>query len=290
MHASRPLLGCTLLTVFLLGPIHPAAALERTDVVRRDFALTARGGRRAVVIDNVFGSVRVRAGGGERVVVESRRAASARRAADLEAAFREVTLTVDESAGRLELSQDGPFRCHDGSKERRHWGGCDWDPDYELRWEWQVTAPADVDLEVSTVNDGDIDVAGIEGRVEAENVNGELKLVGLVGEVEASTVNGDLTVEYARAPEIDSSFETVNGEIELTLPAASEAELGVETMNGEIFTGFEVVSLPQRAEPTRHGQRGRRYELERDTVLRIGAGGPRLDLETLNGDIVVRAR
>ena len=276
----------------LLAPA-PAAALEKSDTLRREFAF-AGSGAREVVIDNVFGSIQVRAGAAGRVTVEIRRRAEARRADDLELAFTEVTLEAIEKPGRLELAQDGPFRCEDGTWGR-HRRGCDWDPDYELEWEWIVAVPADVDLDVSTVNGGAVDVDGVHGRVEAGNVNGGIRLAGLVGEVEASTVNGPIRAEFARAPASPASFETVNGEIELTLPEGSGAELGFETMNGEIFTDFEVAAVPQRATTKRdprddRGHSGNRYRIDRDAVVRIGSGGPRIDCQTLNGDIVVRER
>jgi len=283
------------LALLALAVVTPPSArakplpLERHDQVVKEFVLPA-GATRTVVIDNVFGAVTVRSGGGDRVAVEIRREVRARTEAELREGLDDVTFASRAEGGRLELGQDGPFRCGDWGSERRRRGSCDWDPDYEVRWEWQVTVPADVDLEVRTVNDGDLRVSGVRGRVEAKNVNGEVHLSGLAGEVEAATVNGDLEAEFERAPDAASSFKTVNGEIELTLPAATGAELGFETMNGEIYTDFEVAAVPQRARSTRDERRGSRYQLDRDTVVRIGRGGPRLDLETLNGDIVVHAR
>lgn len=281
-----------LFALALLVPLGASAKplpLERHDVLQKEFALPA-GERRSVLIDNVFGAVTVRAGGGDRVTVEIRREVRARREEDLLAGLDEVSLSSRGDGGTLELGQNGPFRCGRWGSDDRRWGSCDWDPDYEVRWEWQVTVPAEIDLEVRTVNDGDLRVSGVRGRVEAKNVNGEVHLSGLAGEVEAATVNGDLEAEFARAPQAASSFRTVNGEISLTLPEATGAELGFETMNGEIYTDFEVAAVPQRVKSTRDERHGSRYKLERDTVVRIGRGGPRFDLETLNGDIVVHAR
>ena len=283
------------LALLALAAVTPPSArakslpLERHDQVVKEFVLPA-GAARTVVIDNVFGAVTVRGAAGDRVAVEIRREVRARTEAELREGLDEVTFASRADGGRLELGQDGPFRCGDWGREHVHWGGCDWDPDYEVRWEWQVTVPADVDLDVRTVNDGDLRVSGVRGRVEAKNVNGKVHLSGLAGEVEAATVNGDLAAEFERAPAAASSFKTVNGEIELTLPAATGAELGFETMNGEIYTDFEVSAVPQRVKSTRDERHGSRYQLDRDTVVRIGRGGPRLDLETLNGDIVVHAR
>lgn len=294
-HVSVVAFACA---IALLGP-PSASALERSESIRREFTL-ASGGERRVTIDNVFGSVHVRAASGSasnEVTVEIKQWAKSRRETALAAAFDEVTLEATQNGGRLELEQDGPFRCHErGSRGR--WGGCDWDPDYELSWEWTVTVPADVELEVGTVNDGDVVVDGVRGAVELSNVNGEIRAKGLVGDAELSTVNGDLVAEFERVPERGGSFETVNGEIELLLPADAGAEVAFETMNGEIYSDFEVETVPQRAVvDDRHDDEGgkpgggrKSYKLDRDAVVKIGAGGPRFDCETLNGDIVVRSR
>jgi hypothetical protein len=288
MRASR-------IAFALLAPLAlaaPAAALERHDVVRRELSLAAGGGR-WVEIDNVMGGVEVRAGAGDRVVVEIRRSATARREDELDRAFAEVALVVEESADGVALVQDGPFRCGErrhGDRERRGrrgWGDCDRDPDYEVEWQWTVTVPADVDLEVSTVNDGKIVVDGVRGEVRAGNVNGPIRLAGLAGEVSAATVNGGITASYAEPPSAEGRFQTVNGEIELELPAASAADVELETMNGELWSDFEVRSV---ARESRAGRDGRAFRLERDTVVRIGDGGPRFACKTLNGDIVLRAR
>lgn len=171
---------------------------------------------------------------------------------------------------------------------RREWrGDCDWDPDYELDWQWTVTVPADVDLEVSTVNDGVLVVDGVRGRVRASNVNGPLRLSGLAREVRAATVNGGIVARYAVAPAAEGSFRTVNGEIELELPAASSVDVELETMNGELWSDFDVRTV---ARESRAGRDGRTWRLESDTVVRIGDGGPRFECQTLNGDIVLRAR
>jgi DUF4097 and DUF4098 domain-containing protein YvlB len=168
-----------------------------------------------------------------------------------------------------------------------------------VSWEWDVVVPPGIDLEASTVNGGALDIAGVAGRVEASNVNGPLRLAGLAGEVTAATVNGDLTAEFERAPTDASSFKTVNGDVELALPSGSTAELGVQTLHGDVYTDFEVTAVPVRPVAERDSGGARRYRFERNRVLRIGGpqagesgsgNGVRLDCETVNGDIVVRAR
>jgi hypothetical protein len=300
MHTNRWLLAISLVCSLGLTQSARAAAVERSDDLTRTFDL-ASGAGASLLVDNVFGSIEVRAGDPDKVTVAIHRTVRARRDADVEAGMREVTFEfLQPSPGRLELGQDGPFRCRDwkaSREDREHRGSCvDWhDPDYEVSWHWVVTVPAAIDLEVRNVNDGDVAVAGISGRVEAKNVNGAVRLAGLAGEVEAATVNGKLVADFARPPGADSSFRTVNGEIDLTLPADTGAEVGFKTLNGDLYSDFEVSAVAQHVEPTSAaGDDGRRqghhrYHLERASAVRIGSGGPRLDCQTVNGDIVVHA-
>lgn len=266
----------------------PALAAERSDEIRRDFALSAAGGSRLLVVDNVLGAVTVRAGGsGDAIRVVIRRSATARRAERLDRAFSEVVLTVEESPGRLELVQDGPFRC-DGARRGRWGRNCDWDPDYELVWDWELEVPADLDVEIGTVNEGDVRIEGVRGDVEAHNVNGALELEGLAGALEARTVNGPITAGWTTSPGAPASLDTVNGEIEIRVPEGSGLELSFDTLNGDLWSDLEVAAAPTRATASR-GRSGT-YKLGRDSAVRVGAGGPRFTCRTVNGDIVLRAR
>ena len=275
------------------GPVAHAASVERTETIEREIALAA--GVREVVIDNVFGAVHVTTGGKGKVVVEVRQHAEARRDSYLDDAFEEVTLKIETEADRVELVQDGPFRCGEGGRWWRT--GCNWDPDYEMTWEWNVTVPAGVDLSVSTVNGGDVSVDGASGNLRAVNVNGGLRLTAIAAsEIEAVTVNGGVDVEFARTPTVDSTFKTVNGEVELALPRDATAEVSVDTLHGDLYTDFETEAVPVKAVAQRNGSgKTTRYRFEQDMVVRIGGGGAdtlrvRLDCATINGDVVVRAR
>lgn len=263
----------------------PAVGLEARDSERRSFELAAIDGRRFLLVDNVNGSISVRAGG-ERVELELEKVYRAPSAEALERARRESRLTVEQEPGRLALVQDGAFRC-DRSARRRL---CEEDAEargYEVEFDWTLTVPADLDLEVRTVNGGSVEVAGVRGRVEAANVNGAVRLTGLRGATRAATVNGDVEASFDAVPPGELSFTSVNGELDLAFPAGFGAELSAHTLNGEVLTDFPFQALASPPAAARDG-RGR-YRLSGGGV-RLGAGGPRLECETVNGDILIRAR
>jgi hypothetical protein len=277
------------ISLLLIVSAAPLAALESTDVERRSFELPTAAGGRSVEIDNVFGPVTVRGGAGDRVEVTIHRRITADDAAELERARAEVRLEVVEEPGRLELAQDGPFR--DDCDERGHRRGRHRDRDYEVEWSWVVTVPSDVALEVSTVLGDLVLVDGIGGELDVANVNGAVRVVGARAATEAATVNGDVEVAFAVRPTAPMSFSTVNGEIEVALPAGSGAELAVETLNGEIYTDFPAAATARPATIERESSgRGTRFRLGGETVVRLGAGGPRLAASTVNGDVLIRER
>ena len=95
----------------LLALAAPLAGVETSETEHRAFDLPAVAGHRFLLVDNVTGSVIVRAGSGDRIELELRKSYRSDGAAGLERARRETKLTVEQEPGRLALVQDGEFRC-----------------------------------------------------------------------------------------------------------------------------------------------------------------------------------
>jgi hypothetical protein len=157
----------------------------------------------------------------------------------------------------------------------------------------EITVPAHTNLELSTVNDGDIQVEGVDGEMEIGDVNGAITLTGVGGSVVAHTVNGKVTAALARvSTQKPMAFTSLNGAVDVTLPAAARANLKLRTDNGSVFTDFELHVLPQSTsavvEDTR--QSGGRYRVEVNKVIygSINGGGPEVELRTFNGNVYVR--
>ena len=146
------------------------------------------------------------------------------------------------------------------------------DNDVEVNFE--VRVPAGVRLVARTVN-GEIEADGMGGPVEARTVNGGVS-ISTTGYADATTVNGSITASMGSAKWPDElSFTTVNGTIRLTLPPGVNADVDAQTVNGSIDTDFPVTVQGKFSKRRLRGT--------------IGKGGPRLDLETVNGGIVLRS-
>lgn len=294
MNRPSILAGAALATALLL-PL-PVAALEQNETVTRSFTLAAVDGHRTLVVDNVSGAIDIEAGSGSTVELVLRQTFKARDAEEMARARQEVVLEVAEGPGRLELVQGGPWRCRDHrhGDGKRHDGDCCCDHEerrYEVRFDWSLKVPRNLDLEVHDVNDGAIRVSGTVGRLEVAHVNDDVTLKGVGGQVDAGTVNGALKVEFSALPLGACKFGTVNGDIELAFPSGLGAELTFATLNGEVYTDFPFAMEKLPATSARSSDGGRHHhELGRSTAAKIGDGGIGLDCNTVNGDIYIRER
>ena len=158
-----------------------------------------------------------------------------------------------------------------------------------MTYDFDLHVPADLDVALKTVNGGELRVTGVHGRFELRNVNGGVEAKDLTGAGTATTVNGPLKVSFAANPDGDSTFRTVNGDVDLTFRDGLAADLEVKTFNGETYADFPVVRLAQPAGLIERDKGTKfAYRRDREMRLRVGAGGPQLRFETINGDILLR--
>jgi DUF4097 and DUF4098 domain-containing protein YvlB len=139
----------------------------------------------------------------------------------------------------------------------------------DVRVEWEVRVPRDVRFRGRTVN-GDVEAMDLGRHIDVATVNGDVELT-TDGFAEARTVNGSIRARMAGDPSEDVSFETVNGSIELDVDPDLDADLDASWLNGDLET-----DLPFQIQ----GRLGRR-----SAEGRLGEGGHRLRLKTVNGSI-----
>lgn len=148
--------------------------------------------------------------------------------------------------------------------------------DNDVSVEFRVLVPKGVEVGVSTVNGG-VSVAGATGEVEANTVNGDVDAATTGGPVNASTVNGSVRARVGRfeGPQ-DLSFSTVNGTVVVEFTGDIDADIDLSTVNGRFQTDYPV-TVRGRLDP-------------RHLRARIGNGGRKLRMSTVNGDVELRRR
>jgi len=188
----------------------------------------------------------------------------------------EVEIKVVEHAGGVTVcavypsrDADRPNECAPGAGGRMN------TRDNDVNVKFTVRVPAGVRFVGRTVNGG-IEARDLPADAEAYTVNGGIRLES-AGVARGETVNGGIHASLGRADwQGELSLKTVNGGIELVVPAGLDAELDARTVNGDISTDFPLTV------------RGRFSK--RRVSGTIGAGGRKLELETVNGGIELRQK
>ncbi len=140
---------------------------------------------------------------------------------------------------------------------------------------------------------GEVQVRSARGRVEAVSVNEEITLRDIEGEVYVETTNGDVTLRdvrsaWARATTVNGdilyhgtilddgryAFSTHNGDLEVTVAEGANVTVSVSTFHGEFESEF-----PVRLTGTTK---------DRQFNFTLGSGRARLELESFNGEILLR--
>jgi hypothetical protein len=143
--------------------------------------------------------------------------------------------------------------------------------------EFRVLVPKGVRVSVETVN-GAVSVDGVTSDVNAETVNGEVDITTTGGRVNAQNVNGNVRARMGKIEsDGDMKFETVNGSVIVEFNGDFGGDVDLETVNGSLNTNFEM-TVSGRLDP-------------KHLRAHIGKpGGPRLKLETVNGNVELRRR
>ena len=247
---------------------------QEKETVRQTFPAAAH-----LEVDNVFGPIRVIGYSGTEIQMTAEKTIDADSQDRLEAAKREVKLETTQSAGEVRISVEGPFRDHGR-----------WHSGYRVNYDFELKVPSATAVRLATVNHGQIHLENTSGDFDLSNVNGEIELVEAGGSGNAHTVNGKISALFARNPAANTSFKTVNGSIEASFRPNLSADVRVKTFNGGAYTDFDATALPH-AQPVADQRDGRFvYHADKTTALRIGAGGPEIKFETLNGTIRILKR
>lgn len=155
-----------------------------------------------------------------------------------------------------------------------------------------VKVPKNFALHLSTVNDGNISVKGVNGEMEISNVNGEITLEGVSGSASTDTVNGDIKIDFTSiTKDANMAFSSLNGDLDITFPNSLKADVKAKSDMGEIFTDFEMQVVAQKPEVNKNSSSGTyRVKIEQWVRGKINGGGPEMLFKTFNGDILIKSR
>ena len=157
----------------------------------------------------------------------------------------------------------------------------------------EIRVPRRTSVHANLVNGGDIEINGLDGEHELQNVNGDVVATNISGSAVLNSTNGDVRATFASVDTARSmSFTSFNGDVDVTLPANLAADLLVASQQGDVFTDFDVTAEqePPQVESRGNANGGRSVRMQRHTRYAIGGGGPDIQLRTFNGDVMIRKR
>ncbi|MEP4533474.1 MAG: hypothetical protein ABJ004_10325 [Cyclobacteriaceae bacterium] len=243
-----------------------------------------------VVVDNIFGNIKVIRGNTNTVDYTVQQTISAQSQKDLDKGLDEVKFNVIRRNDSIIFYLTAPFICD-------KWSGCRRDgrwisrqeSDYDFRFDYMLVLPAKANIDVSTVEADRLEISGMAGTISASNVNGDVSISGAQSIARASTINGDVDVWFQSVPQTDGEYSTINGTISLYCASTFNATVNAKSWQGKLYSAFDYRPIQPRMEKTVNSDGNSTvYKLEESCGIEIGQNGPMLTFETLNGDIYLK--
>jgi hypothetical protein len=258
--------------------------IVKRETIRKEIDFSSPASPKKVIVDNVFGSVDVRGISGSKVRLTVEKTIRAESDEDLAKALEEVHLDVTEEKNEIKIVVDGPFRRGDGSAQfhGREMEG------YSFIYNFKIEVPQDAKIDVSNIGDGNVTVSGVHNDFKVQNINGGIDMRDVDGSGRAYALNRDLTVSFALNPKRHCYFGSLNGEVKIYFLSPLSADLRFKTFNGEMYSDFPVIYLPRKSLAEKTVRRGKTvYKTDSWTPVRVGDGGPTIELDGFNGDMYI---
>nr|WP_297787447.1 DUF4097 family beta strand repeat-containing protein [uncultured Allomuricauda sp.] len=147
----------------------------------------------------------------------------------------------------------------------------------------EIYLPASQNIAVKSTWNGDIDIEGFSGEIEADaQLNGSIQLMDVNGPVTANSLNGSLEVVFGTVTQ-DSpiSLYSTNGAVDVSLPSNTPANLALSTLNGNVYTDFDVKA---------DDKDGLKSVLGRNIKASINGGGVKISMKSTNGNMYLRKK
>ena len=150
--------------------------------------------------------------------------------------------------------------------------------------------PLNFDLDLKTIDNGEIVVHNINGTMEVSNVEGNISLHDVSGSTIANTVDGNIVVSFNDVDENEPmAFSTVDGKIDVKFPADIKALLKMKSVYGDVYSDFEIELLERKNKVEKNEKSGvYKVVIEEWTYGKINEGEREILFKSLDGNIYIR--
>jgi DUF4097 and DUF4098 domain-containing protein YvlB len=230
----------------------PAAVAKKSDPFKEESHQTFDAGKKGTLtLSNINGDVTITGYDGNTIEVDAVKYANSQERLD--------QIEIKSSMKNEHVVIEVDFEDHD-----------DWDHDGHASVEFKIRVPSGTRIDEVELVNGDLDLDGIAGEVDASSVNGDVTARTLSGAVQLSAVNGD--VELAVTGAVDTiRLHSVNGTVELVVPRNASARVSASTVHGSI-----------RGTGSIEAEKG---IVGSSLTSVLGKGEGKISLDTVNGDI-----
>jgi DUF4097 and DUF4098 domain-containing protein YvlB len=227
-----------------------------TEEFHQTYAIAADG---RVELDNINGDVHISSWDRNEVKVD------AVKYADTKERLDEAKIEIDARNDSISIRTKYPNHDHTWN-----WGS----RNNPAGVEYTLTVPRAARLDEIKLINGELDINGVTGEVNASCINGRLEAHNLAGRARLSNINGRLEARFDQLAGQRVELNSVNGSVELTIPSDSNAEVEATTVSGGINNDFGLRVNHHRF--VGHDLRGE-----------LGNGGTQIRISNVNGGIKV---
>jgi len=278
-------------------------AQSHTEKINKIVGFEKKSPQNAVLIYNIDGDVTVEGTSGDQVIIEVEKIINAKTTERLQLGKESVQLGILDRADTLILYVKGTgqefgirnfnkagksYYGYYNEREKEGRWGVDWNnPPYDYQMNFKIKLPSHIHVMASTVNNGEVVVKNISGKVKARNVNGGISLSGMSAATDAHTINGNVDISYTKNPTEDCKYYSLNGFVKVNFPSSLSGTMSFKSFNGDLFTNIDPLeNMPPVVTKTETGK-GTKYKIEMQR-FKIRNGGPHFDVETFNGDATIK--
>lgn len=264
----------------------PAQEPKFTETIKKEFVVSPNS---VLAVYNIDGFIKVEGYDGNKVLIEIDKTISGKTNEIVEEGKREFKLEFEQKTDSVIAYIIEPWDSRP-SKHRVRKNNDNRNIKYHHNLNFTIKVPKSMNLDISTINNGDIIVADVSGLMKVNNINGKITVKNAQKANDIHTINGDVNINYTALPPDSAKYYTLNGNLTVIFPNNLSADCSFKSFNGDFYTDFEdVEKLPTRVTKTiNETDKGTTHKLSKGSMIRIGSGGKNLKFETFNGNIYIK--
>jgi hypothetical protein len=154
----------------------------------------------------------------------------------------------------------------------------------------EIRVPISFSMNLSTVDNGKIEIRNISGEMEINNNGGDINLFDVSGSAVLSTIDGNIFVKFKKVtPDVPMAFSSISGKIDITFPPQIRATLKMKSNEGELNSEFDIDFDKRKTKTEKNEMTGlTKFFIEDWLIGKINGGGPEIMIKNTYRDIFIR--